>query len=95
MYNKTISAEKEKGCSDLVGGGVVAADADDLGAGLLELLVGVAEGAGLLGASGGLVGGVEVHHHRPPLELGQRHRPPVLVPQREVGRRAALAHLHR
>jgi hypothetical protein len=52
------------------------------------------EEADLFGASGRLVGGVEVDHHRLALELVQRHGPPVLVLEGEVGRHAALGHLH-
>jgi len=46
----------------------------------------VAHAAGLRGAAGRLGLGVEVHDHRLPAEVGQPHRPPVLVGQLEVGR---------
>lgn len=72
---------------------VVAADADHLRPGLLELLVRVPERARLLCASGRLVGGVEVNHDGLALELVQRHGLAVLVLEGEVRRHAALGDL--
>ena len=71
----------------------VGADADDLGAGLDEVLVGVAEGAGLDGAAGRVVLGIEEEHDV--LLAGEVRERDLAAAQRgqaEVG--GALAHRH-
>jgi hypothetical protein len=63
----------------------VLADADDGGPGVGEVLVAVAERAGLLGAARGVVGRVEVHDHPLVLEVAQLHQVARLGRELEVG----------
>src|SRR5436309_3119107 len=70
----------------------VGADADHLGAGVLEVLVLVAEGACFLRAAGRVVLRVEVEDDRlPAAVVAQPHRAAARVREREVGRRVANA----
>src|SRR5206468_3306773 len=70
----------------------VGADADHLGASVLEVLVLVAEGACFLRAAGRVVLRVEVEDDRlPAAVVAQPHRAAARVREREVGRRVANA----
>ena len=65
--------------------GGVGGDAEQHGAGFLNLFVGVAEGAGLDGASGGIGAGVKVEHDYFSAQGFQRNIVAVLVVQSELG----------
>ena len=69
----------------LVGCGGVLADADDHHAPLLEYAIGCGEGAGLAGAAGGVVPGIEIQHHLLAPEVGQAVDLALGVGQGEVG----------
>ena len=63
---------------------VVGGDPQDHGPLGLQLRGAVAEGAGLLGAAGRVVLGIEVEHHGPAAEVGQPDLPAVIGGHREI-----------
>jgi hypothetical protein len=62
---------------------VVGRDAEHDGAELAEVVPGIAEAAGLLGAARRVVRGIEVEDHVPAGEAGERNVSPLAVPEGE------------